>query len=1572
MLQKKLFYLRVTLASIFGLLLFCYLLLFIPVVQNSLAQYFSKRISTKLGVTVKVEKVGFSLFDKLDMQGLLIKDQKKDTLLYTKHFKLRITDLVFSSSSPVIKYIGIDGVIVHLNRTTPKWNYEFLLNLLNSDSSSKNNIDIKKIDISHLRFVQNDKWEGQKMELSTENLLMNLKSIQDHKINIDQININKPFYLIQSFKGLKPNTLTKITNVKNKFQPNELSFNPAHLNIYVNELEVDRGKIWIENGYQKASSHFDGDHIRMNEINALMHSVKLMDDTISAKVISLQVKERCGIAIKSMTTQFKFTPKIMEFDSLLVKTNNSIISNYYAMFYDNFNYDFKNYIKKVVMKSHLINASVATDDIAYFAPELKDINQKIKISSHFLGTVEDFKTNDLIAKYNNSYIQGSFSMKGIPDMRKTQIAFNNVNAITNYNDLRRWIPSLNDVKDFPFEALGDFRFKGDFKGTLYDFVTKGSISTKLGLAETQIRLKFPINEEPSYEGLLNTYGFNAGKLFKIEQLGLLNFKGKITGSSFKLDKVKTNIDGTIDSIYFNNYTYTNINTNGILQKGAFNGTFRIKDPNVNFISNIEINLKNKIPQFNAVGDLLNANLQALKISNNQIKLTGLLDINFEASNIDNFNGYAKFLNGKLQGPQSNVNFDSLSLSSNSQKGIKNITLLGNDIQAKINGKFNILSLPASIQYFIQRYFPTYIPAPKNAISNQQFVFEIKTSYFEPYIRLFNKDITGFNNVTLTGNINTDKQSIALDGKIPFASFKYNWADYAIKDGVISGKGNIDSLQLKINASKFNLTDSLSFINPIVKINTSNDISIINLNAKSESILGQIDFNGIVHTYNDGISIIWLPSYFLLNHKKWTIQDKGVINIRESNTSANNFKFSQGIQSFEFSNATSNKNSLQVELKNVVLGDITKILFQNPKLEGITNGKVELKNILSNFELNSNLHLDQFAFNNDSIGITQVNASYKKATGIIPFSIFSPNTNYNLSASGSYNIKDSINPLDANLFLDHSKFNLVQQFIGNVITNIDGRANGYIHFGGRIEHPYLLGSATFENASFVVDYTKVKYNIDSGAVIRFTKEGIDFGEMTVFDNKKRKATFKGKILNQGFKHLDYDLEMSSPKIELLNTEAINNPNFYGKAVGKAAMTIKGPEENIKMSITADVNDSSHIYLPNSTSKESGNSEFIIFKKYGKTAVKSADIPTYNLVVDLEVTANNKTQIDLVLDELTGDVIKGVGDGRIKIRAGNIEPLTIRGKYNIESGKYDFNFQSFIKKPFELISDAGNYIEWNGAPYDADIHIDARYTADRVSLNELVGSANFSNAVKSYRGSVYVIAALRNKLTQPSINFSLAFPQGNPISSDNEFSQFINRLERDDNEILKQVSFLIVFNSFAPVSFSYSSTDNNNNAFTATTIGINTISQLLTKQINKSISTLINRATGNNSLKFDIGSSVYNSGNLLDPTGGGIAINANKIDRTRVNLKLGRSFLNDKIIVNVGGDLDFNVRSTSTIQNSDLQWLPDLNIEFLLTKDKKLRAIIFNRNSLDINGSALGKRNRQGASISYRRDFDKFIW
>jgi len=84
-------------------------------------------------------------------------------------------------------------------------------------------------------------------------------------------------------------------------------------------------------------------------------------------------------------------------------------------------------------------------------------------------------------------------------------------------------------------------------------------------------------------------------------------------------------------------------------------------------------------------------------------------------------------------------------------------------------------------------------------------------------------------------------------------------------------------------------------------------------------------------------------------------------------------------------------------------------------------------------------------------------------------------------------------------------------------------------------------------------------------------------------------------------------------------------------------------------------------------------------------------------------------------------------------------------------------------------------------------------------------------------------------------------------------------------------------------------------------------------------------------------------------------------------------NNKVIVTFGGDLDFRMGSNtvSSQQLGNLQWLPDLTVDVILSKDKRVRAIVFSRNDLDISTTAVGRRNRQGASISYRSDFDNLF-
>jgi hypothetical protein len=182
------------------------------------------------------------------------------------------------------------------------------------------------------------------------------------------------------------------------------------------------------------------------------------------------------------------------------------------------------------------------------------------------------------------------------------------------------------------------------------------------------------------------------------------------------------------------------------------------------------------------------------------------------------------------------------------------------------------------------------------------------------------------------------------------------------------------------------------------------------------------------------------------------------------------------------------------------------------------------------------------------------------------------------------------------------------------------------------------------------------------------------------------------------------------------------------------------------------------------------------------------------------------------------------------------------------------------------------------------------------------------------------------------------------------------------MLKQVTYLIVFGSFAPYGEGRTIGSN------FTTLGVNTISELVSRQVNNLVSNLLYRITGDRSLQFDVSTSLYNSSSLFS----GNVTATNNIDRQQVNFKLGKSLFDNKVLITFGGDLDFRMGSSSSSQQlGNLQWLPDLTVEIILSKSRKLRAILFSRNNLDITQGAVGRRNRQGASISYRKDFEKLF-
>ncbi len=80
-------------------------------------------------------------------------------------------------------------------------------------------------------------------------------------------------------------------------------------------------------------------------------------------------------------------------------------------------------------------------------------------------------------------------------------------------------------------------------------------------------------------------------------------------------------------------------------------------------------------------------------------------------------------------------------------------------------------------------------------------------------------------------------------------------------------------------------------------------------------------------------------------------------------------------------------------------------------------------------------------------------------------------------------------------------------------------------------------------------------------------------------------------------MQFDFDISTEKMLMLNTTAKDNQQFYGYAIGKGSLNLKGPQENMKLNIVGSVNDTTHIFIPTSNSSKTTEADFVVFKQYG---------------------------------------------------------------------------------------------------------------------------------------------------------------------------------------------------------------------------------------------------------------------------------------------------------------------------------------------------------------------------------------
>lgn len=1325
-----------------------------------------------------------------------------------------------------------------------------------------------------------------------------------------------------------------------------------------NEWQVSFGDLYLENvafvyrneKYVSPVAHnINFDNIWLKHTYGRISDFKLEKDTVAARLANFRTKEQSGFELNSLSTRVRISDHRLLCEDLKVKTPASFIKGKIDFSYNSWD-DYPDFISKVKMNCQLEDSTfVSFRDISSFTSELNGLNETVQVSGTVKGFVNDMNLRNIKLFYGkHTRFIGNLTLSGLPDINSTFLHFDAKNLSTNYSDLIH-IPSypFNEDKrlDLPVELqrLGTISYKGKFDGFMSDFTTYGQFTSGLGKVNSQLSIKLgdEKNKEISYNGKLTTENFNLGTLFGQSDFNALTLDAEIKGKGINVKNLNAEFTGEIKNIQYNHYNYHNIRLNGRISDALFTGLLTSKDPNADFDFDGTINFKNKFPEMDFISTINALNLNALHFTNKNDSgiLSSQIFLKINGDNINNLSGQINFDNTIYKTKTRTFKLSTFNILMEQNTADKKVRLSTEYLNAVVYGQYNINNLKPAFESLLYSYYPGFFKKPLiDKKYTDELKFQVKIKKFKTINELFLPDLMLSNESIIDGNFNAAENKL----NVQINSSKINYKSIFITDFVFILNENQKSVLAEASGKSLHLADSLNMANFNFAVRSFDKESSYVLdwdNLKSPSnkgqIKGQINLDDrTINLKNEKISVT-------VNDSTWTLVSPNTVKIDTSGSLyVEPMSITNKQQSINLAGAFSTHpgDSILISTRNVVLEQFNPLLqVINLKMSGIMNGNIMLSNVNKHFAFNGNLSLTQLKINDNTVGELQVMTTYHNSENFIHLNGYTSlgiidetgDAAKNISFKGTYYLDKKEESIDIDFAAKPANLRLLNPILAGILTIKDGWVNGAGKIHGTPDNIKIDGKFRLFRSEVKVDYTNVSYDIVGD--IEVMPDQIRFSDLFIKEKGTRlpQGTINGNIFHTNFSKIRVDYDINYNNMLVLNTTERDNSSFYGRVYGTGKIGIYGFLNSITMTVENTTNRFTKFYLPLDGPAEIGESDFIQFVRRDTNTVKrETGLSGFDL--EMLIHATPDAQVQVIIDKTTGDVLNVQGQGDLNLTVNTLGKFEMTGDYIFTDGDYLFTLENVINKKFDI--EAGSSISWTGNPMNAEIDVTASYR-QRASVAPLL-----TNDSSKTRTPVDCKLLITGKLFQPNIRFQIDFPN---ISADSRSK--IASVLSDEAELNRQVFSFLLFRTFTtPLIY-----NSGGGGVTAGGAASSTGSELLSNRVSEFLNTYFGTLTGIRDLQLGLN---YRP--------------ANTTSSESVDLALSKQFLNNK--VSIDGNFGVNNNNAASRNNNGL--IGDVNIDYKLSPDGRLRLKGFNKTNDNLQSALAGGYYTQGVGIFYRVEFE----
>src|SRR5690606_985963 len=411
-----------------------------------------------------------------------------------------------------------------------------------------------------------------------------------------------------------------------------------------------------------------------------------------------------------------------------------------------------------------------------------------------------------------------------------------------------------------------------------------------------------------------------------------------------------------------------------------------------------------------------------------------------------------------------------------------------------------------------------------------------------------------------------KETATVNGFVPVITYKGIKANNLIFDQTT----NEQFLNLFITSDRINITDSLYINNVNIANVLRNDSLRFNIKLSDMDATNQLDLNGLVEfDQNASSRLRLLPADVIINHEEWRSQEKARFDFEGGKTLINGLEFTQGTQIVNINGAISNKEEdvLTIGLKDFSLTTLNSLSKSaGIEIEGLMNGNIEIRSLLKNPFIQSDITARGIKYNQTSIGDLVLKADLDRTTNLVNLEADIKNGNQqSLYVKGTYSAVQKENSLDLTMRLNDSQLILFQPFLRKLVSDLSGTASAELQVTGTPFNPIINGEAKLNNARLVINYLKTPYVIDDRVQVK--NSTIILKDLAITDNVEHKAIANGTVDLSTPANPVINIEISANNFMVLNTTARDNPLYYGLAYGTGNFSFHGPVDNMNIKIQA---------------------------------------------------------------------------------------------------------------------------------------------------------------------------------------------------------------------------------------------------------------------------------------------------------------------------------------------------------------------------------------------------------------------